>query len=728
MTPMLPRLHRVAGALAAGPLAGIAVGAAWGARAPRGLRVDYAWRLAAMLSVPGLLVGVALLVVALPLTARRIDAISAWISLRRKPIAALAALLPPACAVWMGLAARAGRHFLTAYHHIGLAALAQSAALLALALAFAAAVWVAAARLAPRVPEHPRAIPGALVAGVALAAAIIGHGVYWGDAQGHGGAAALLMGGYGVLKKPELDLAPVGMLAGIGLGAGALAYALRALGLFALPFALMATLSLLRVAAGSFADSPVAAEIEARPGLPRMVLRALRKRSDADRDGYSARYGGGDCNDRNAAVNPGAADVPGNNVDEDCSGRDAPRRSAPAAQASAPQGRSLTDRTPAGMNLVLITVDTLRWDTHYAGNPHPITPNLDRLAARGVVWNRAYAISSYTGRAIGPMMTGRYPTECARDGGHFTRYPASNVFFAERLKAAGFRTFGAASHFYFNRAYGLAQGMDVWDMSAEPTGGAQETRAADDRVADRVIAMLREPANTSGRFFLWAHFFDPHKQYVDHPELPLFGRGERAKYDREVMFTDRQIGRVLDALDALPGDVSARTVVVVTADHGEAFGEHGMSWHGVELWEELVRVPLVMRVPGLGARQIELPRSQIDLAPTLCELLRIPAPARDAADAFSGVSLAGDLYGEPAPARPVYIELPEGPFNSLRRSVIDDGWKLTERGVGRFELYDLRNDPNERVNLFASDSAQLARMRAAMEAVRGDLRIVPASR
>ena len=354
------------------------------------------------------------------------------------------------------------------------------------------------------------------------------------------------------------------------------------------------------------------------------------------------------------------------------------------------------------------------------------TPNLDRLAAQSVVWRNAYAISSYTGRAIGPLFTGRYPTECPRDGAHFTRYLPSNVFLAERLRDRGYQCFGAASHFYFRPSYGLAQAMDPWDLSAEPSGGTQETQAADHRVADRALAMLRDPQRTSGRFFLWTHFFDPHKQYVDHPELPLFGRGERARYDREVMFTDVQVGRLLDALDALPPAVRDRTMVLVTADHGEAFGEHGMAWHGVELWDELVRVPMLLRVPGITPRTVTVRRSQIDLMPTLLELLRIPAPAPDAADALSGVSLSGDLLGAEAPARPVYIELPEGPFNSLRRSVIDGDWKLTERGVGRFELYNLANDPGERTNLAATDPESLRRLRDVMESVRGGLHVVRA--
>jgi choline-sulfatase len=300
------------------------------------------------------------------------------------------------------------------------------------------------------------------------------------------------------------------------------------------------------------------------------------------------------------------------------------------------------------------------------------------------------------------------------------------VFLAERLRDRGYQCFGAASHFYFRPNYGLAQGIDPWDLSAEPSGGTQETQAADHRVADRTLALLRDPQRTSGRFFVWTHFFDPHKQYVDHPELPLFGRGERARYDREVMFSDVQVGRLLDAIDALPPAVRDRTMVLVTADHGEAFGEHGMAWHGVELWDELVRVPLLLRVPGISPRTVTTRRSQIDLLPTLMELLRLTAPAADADDALSGVSLAGDLLGAEAPARPVYIELPEGPFNSLRRSVIDGDWKLTERGVGRFELYNLANDPGERTNLAATDPASLRRLRDVMESVRGGLHVVRA--
>src|SRR6202035_4143392 len=108
-------------------------------------------------------------------------------------------------------------------------------------------------------------------------------------------------------------------------------------------------------------------------------------------------------------------------------------------------------------------------------------------------------------------------------------------------------------------------------------------------LADAAISLLKDPEITEGRFFLWVHFLDPHNQYLRHPGFSKFGNAPRDLYDGEVAFTDFHIARVVDVLDA--SSLAERTVVVITGDHGEAFGEHGAYFHGREVWEEIVRVP-----------------------------------------------------------------------------------------------------------------------------------------
>src|SRR5690606_5849042 len=136
-----------------------------------------------------------------------------------------------------------------------------------------------------------------------------------------------------------------------------------------------------------------------------------------------------------------------------------------------------------------------------------------------------------------------------------------------------------------------------------------------------------------GRSFAWVHWVDPHAEYVRHQGYD-FGPGERERYDSEIAFVDAQIGRVLGALDESPA--RDRTVVIVTSDHGEAFGEHGMIRHGFEVWEELVRAPLILFIPDVPSRTITARRSIIDIAPTILELLNVPW---DEADALRGTSL-----------------------------------------------------------------------------------------
>jgi arylsulfatase A-like enzyme len=474
-------------------------------------------------------------------------------------------------------------------------------------------------------------------------------------------------------------------------------------------------------------DPVVARAVERHAPLGRVGLALARKATDRDRDGASALFGGGDCDDRDPKISPLAVEVPGNGVDEDCSGADLAPPAAATATASRAGPLPPVDRD---LNVLLITVDTLRAaDMGFLGYDRPTTPSLDALAAESVVYDDAYSMASYTGKALAPMVIGKYPSETLRDGGHFTRYLPGNTFVAERFKDMGVRTMAAASFWYFKDTWGVTQGIDTVDLSALPKAGQTDTdtTTTSEQLTDAAIKLLDANAD-GGRFFLWVHYFDPHAQYVVHPGAPDFGEPSpggamHARYDNEVWFTDLHIGRLLDYARARPWWKD--TVVALTSDHGEAMGEHGINFqHGFEVWEPLVRIPLLFRVPGMRPHHVPVKRSAIDLVPTLLELMRAPAPA---AGELSGRSLVPDFVAKPGEAfeeRDVYLDMPDGPYTHMRRALVHGdtpGMKLIHLGGRQYQLYDLARDPGEREDL-SGDAARLTPMVDALQAQRALLK------
>ncbi len=361
---------------------------------------------------------------------------------------------------------------------------------------------------------------------------------------------------------------------------------------------------------------------------------------------------------------------------------------------------------------MLITIDTMRAELHYAGYPRELSPNLDKLAERSVVFDRAYSLASYTGKSVGPMMIGKYGSETHRNWGHSNSFSREDTFLAERLKKAGFHTVAAHALRYFGGQSGMNRGFDVVDMRAagEGTIKEMENNVTGDTLTDAALDLLSKPENTDKRFFLWMHYLDPHADYLQHKELPSFGTSQRDVYDGEIQFVDHHLGRVLDAIAAAPW--GKKTAIVVTSDHGEAFGEHKMWRHGFELWEELVRVPLVIYVPGVAPGRVAARRSAIDLVPTLLELLGVPPPAgTDANDFISGTSFLGDLF-DPANAEPrdILIDMPDGPYNDARRAFIRGDLKLVISNGTRNELYDLAKDPGETTSIWEKGSPESAQI------------------
>lgn len=566
------------------------------------------------------------------------------------------------------------------------------------------------------------------VAGGALGTLLLAR---LGETSGAGGPLAL----FGVLRRDELVLGPLVELIFLGAstyaGAALLPRATGKLGgasvalVAVLPVALLSSLLL----TARFTTSDAALRFERASTLSGRVHTVVSLLTDGDGDGASRWFGGEDCDDADPERYPGALDIPGNGVDEDCTGEDAtllpPAEAEPEPAQEEGQAPAARARLPENVNVVMLTIDTFRWDLGYtrADKSRPVSPRLDELAARSTLFENAYALASYTSKSLGPALLGRYSSEADRNWDHFDRFSPDVPFLAERVQRAGVHTLSVQGYWYFFRkGYGYERGYDVIDSSAAPRAISVDSDNSSNghKVADNVIAALDKLKGSDERFYLWAHWVDPHAEYVFH-EKYNFGREPKDRYDGEVAFVDEQLGRIFDAIAAAP--YADRTVILITADHGEAFGEHGLTHHGFEVWEELVRVPLILYVPGNAPRVVKERRSIIDITPTVLDAFGLAIP-RGPEDWVRGHSLLDDALSPPdAPLakRPVFVDMTEGPNNKERRAFIDGPYKLITSSGRVIGLYDLDEDPGEKKDL-SKDKELLERMKQAQARFVQDLK------
>jgi arylsulfatase A-like enzyme len=327
-------------------------------------------------------------------------------------------------------------------------------------------------------------------------------------------------------------------------------------------------------------------------------------------------------------------------------------------------------------HVLLITVDALRADHLGAyGYGRPTSPELDRLARGAVLFERAYAQAPHSSYSISSLFTSEYLHETVGLG-----HPLPTATLATELALAGYRTAGFYTNGIFHtegaRLTALADGrfgLALCDHTHRPA------EATTDRVLveiDRTVS-LGEP-NT----FLWAHYFDPHEPY----ESTTFGDSDMDRYDGEIRRADAAIGRLVQEARRR---LSRPVIVVVTADHGEEFREHGGVYHGSTLYDEQIRVPLWFDAPGVAPRRVAAPVESIDIAPTLLGLVGLaPAPS------MRGDDLRPYLAGQDPEPRPAFAAVIH------KKMIVRWPHKLiADLRFGLFELYDLSRDPHERNNV-----------------------------
>lgn len=378
---------------------------------------------------------------------------------------------------------------------------------------------------------------------------------------------------------------------------------------------------------------------------------------------------------------------------------------------------------PVNGPVILISIDSLRADRLPAYGYAPgRTPAIDSLAADGVVFERAYAHVPQTLPAHAALLTGRLPFETGVRDGVGVVVPGSERLLAEMLRDRDFATAGVVSSFLLRAETGIGQGFDYFDAELPAHGGAESLRRdgmESVRVAERWLAS----AGTT-RAFLFLQIDDP-RALGDAPDR----LSDLSPYDARVTQADEAVGRLVRYLKT--HQLYDQSTVIVVADHGEGLGDHGEQRHGLFVYDDTIRVPLIIKLAaGTGAgRRIQAPVQHVDLAPTILDLAKAPRPGN-----LRGRSLTPLFDGrESLPPAPVYAESMFGATHFTwgeLSSVVEDGYRYIR--APREELYDLAADPDERENLAASKPDVAARLRATLGTLlpgtvraRGGLRPAP---
>jgi arylsulfatase A-like enzyme len=432
-----------------------------------------------------------------------------------------------------------------------------------------------------------------------------------------------------------------------------------------------------------------------------LILAPAKRALDVDGDGAINRYGGLDCAPNDKNIHPGALDIPGNGVDEDCSGEDLTSlvkltREDKSKHPLPEQWRArLKQRKP---NILVVTVDALSMDhTSIGGYEHDVTPALATLAEKSLVYEDAFAAGPSTRLSFPAMMASTYnalmPLTPRKK--HPYGWASSTLTVAEVMKRAGYRTVFIPGHKYFDAAKwpGLTQGFDRVIKPPKKLAHTSEWLTT-----QALSEFQKAQTNASSKpLFIWVHYYDPHGPYRVPEGITPRGSKEVERYDAEVTFMDRSWKPLLEHA------VNQEMVIAMTADHGEVFGrENTRHKHGYTLDTRVLHIPFLLHVPGAAARRVKGLVTQLDLGTTLANLVDVAPPKT-----WLGESLVPTIFGD-APPQKSYVlglyYLPEKTrkggdgFHKISLRTDDLLW-VEHVAKKRGALYGWREDPDHKTPL-----------------------------
>ena len=428
---------------------------------------------------------------------------------------------------------------------------------------------------------------------------------------------------------------------------------------------------------------------------------------------------------------------------------------------------------PKKPNVLLIVIDTLRWDHVSAYKNNPITaPNIDRLARESIQYENAISQSPWTTPSHAALFTGQYPSKNGVDGTNIHLHP-DNFTMAEVLGKNGYQTAGFINNVYIRKQTGLAQGFQEYEEFWGRNEGSslllllelikEKRHPRSDKGAlitnQAVRNWLDNDWNAENPFFLFTHFMEPHapygstqkhlKEYLpvgisesqafqvnQDPELYICNKIEMSEldfslltalYNSDIRYLDEEIGKLLDLLRKR--GLMDETIIVLTADHGENFGEHQLMSHELSVYDTLVKVPLLIRYPKFFApgSKWEMPVQLIDIFPSLLHILKL---------GDKNLKLQGSILLQDQPSNPRFVfaeynnsravdnirrrfgkDLAPNPLYQpkILKAVRSNDWKFIWGTDGSRELYEISNDPFESKNVFQSRPDEAARMEAALK-------------